>query len=156
MTEQLWTISRGSYSDYAVVAVVRGQEEANQIAARMNKVEGMEPGDYDAFFVESINLIAPEDVRACEFLQLQCDIDMETGEVVKENPPYSRVECRWDDPEEDLKVWATFAPLRHGGEGRGRLDVTGWDPERVRKVYGDHKAALMSDPAVRAVEWRRL
>ena len=123
----------------------------------MNKAGGHEQ-DYDAFFVEELALITPEDVRVMEHLSLECDIDLTTGAVLKEYPPYSLVEGRWTDEEKD-RIIAKWNPLRWygvAGKESGRLSVSGWDPERVRKVYGDHKAVLMTDPAARAEEWRKL
>lgn len=144
--ETVWVISRGAYSDYRVLAVVRGKKkDAELLAARANAA-----GDSygDAYEVESLPVVSP-DVKKVETLMLIAEIRDE-GPVVKEERMNVQVEWPFDSLYALAKTeWRWVRAPIHNGKG-GRLEVWGTDHERVRKVYGDRKAMLLSDDAMRA------
>lgn len=145
--ETTWVISRGSYSDYRVLAVVRGEKkDAELLAARANASDSNNYGD--AYEVESLPVVSP-DVEKVETLMLIAEI-RDQGPSVKDERVSVRVEWPFDSLYGLVKVeWRWVRAPIHDGKG-GRLEVWGTDHERVRKVYGDRKAMLLSDDAMRA------
>jgi hypothetical protein len=150
MTEEIetvWVISRGSYSDYRVLAQVRGsKKDAELLAARANAAGDDLYGD--PYEVESLPVVSP-DVQKVETLMLIAEI-RDQGPSVKDEKVSIRVEWPFDSLYALAKVeWRWVRAPVHQGRG-GRLEVWGTDHERVRKVYGDRKAMLLSDDAMRA------
>lgn len=144
--ETVWVLSRGSYSDYHVLCVVRGgQAEAEMLAARANAAGDELYGDpYEA---EELPIVDP-DVQKVEILRLQVEV-FDDGET-KELKPQIRVQWPFDALYDTPRLrwrWVR-APMYH--DKGGRLEVWGSDHERVRRVFSDRRAMLMTDDAMRA------
>lgn len=144
--ESVFVIASGEYSDYRVLAVVTGgKKAAKELVARANA-----HGDtYRTYFMEELPVVAA-DVQRVEILTLTAEI-RDAGPVVEaERDPYYRVEWPFDalfgTP---ACAWRWVRAPVHNGKG-GRLEVQGTDHERVRKVYGERKALLLTDDAFRA------
>jgi hypothetical protein len=147
----VYVIASGEYSDYRVLAMVDGTEkQAEDLARRANL-----NNDYRDYRAEALPVVAP-DVQQIVCLSMQENIwdDGTTDEH------HVRLDTRWPFDllweEEGRPVAAQWvrAPI-HRGVG-GRLEVRGTDHERVRKTFGDLRAALLTDEALRArKEFRR-
>ena len=143
MTDQqpptvIFVVTIGSYSDYRVQCACLTEQDAQAIVARM----GDEEAEVLALDVHS------GDVAQVAILYVGVNLYDDGGEVGE----YRRTSVEWPWsawPKTTPVSWRwTRAPI-HGGLG-GRLDVWGTDHERVRKVYGDMRAMLKTDDAMRA------
>ena len=141
--EKMYAISKGSYSDYRVLAVCDSKKTAKALAARYNATE-----HYSETYVETILYVDNPDVQRVETLDLSITIwddGSETDDHISYrvewpfDPLYDSSDCTWR--------WVR-APV-HKGKG-GRLDVYGTDHERVRKVFGERRALLHTDDAFRS------
>jgi hypothetical protein len=144
--ETVWALSRGSYSDYRVLCIVRGgEDEAKLLAARANAA-----GDElyeDPYEAEELAVVDP-DVQKVEILTLTSEI-FDDGRT-KESDPRIRVEWPFDALYGTPSLrwrWVRAPMYRDKG---GRLEVWGTDHERVRRVFSDRRAMLMTDDAMRA------
>lgn len=145
MGKSKWVISRGSYSDYRVLCIVDGKKsDAKMLAARMNATGDSWGDGYD---IEEMPIVSP-DVQRVEILNLTSEIS-DDG-TTQERDPRISVEWPFDSlfGAPDLSWRWVRAPC-HNGKG-GRLEVWGTDHERVRKVFSDRRAMLLSDDALRA------
>jgi hypothetical protein len=143
--ETVWVLSRGSYSDYRVLCVVRGGEDAaKMLAARANAAGDNLYGDpYEA---EELAIVDP-DVQKVEILTLTVEI-FDDGRT-KERDPRIRVEWPFDALYGTPTLrWRWVRAPMYSDKG-GRLEVWGTDHERVRRVFSDRRAMLMTDDAMR-------
>lgn len=144
--ETVYVISSGSYSDYRVHAVVKGGvKDAQRLVDRAN---GIRDSYHDDYTVESLPVVTA-DVERVSILSLQENIwdDGTTTEL------HERTSVEWPfDTMYDLAdlSWRWVRAPMHKNRG-GRLEVRGTDHERVRKVFSDRRAALMTDDALRAI-----
>lgn len=144
--ESVWIISSGEYSDYSVLAVVKGgKKAAKSLAARANA----HGSTYTEYRVEELPVV-DADVERVEILTLTAEIRDAGPSVKEERDPYYRVEWPFDALYGAPSVsWRWVRAPIHQGRG-GRLEVHGVDHERVRKVYSERKAMLLADDAFRA------
>lgn len=143
--ETVWVLSRGEYSDYRVLCVVRGGEDAAKLlAGRANAAAGRYDEPYE---VEELAIVSP-DVEKVEILTLTGEI-FDDGRTEERDPTF-RVEWPFDALYGTPRLrWRWIrAPMYH--DKGGRLEVWGFDHERVRRVFSDRRAMLMSDDAMRA------
>lgn len=142
MTTKMWAVSKGSYSDYRVMCVCDTKKAAKAVAAKYNG-----SSSYERAFVEDI-LVVDDDVQQVLVLSLSTTLwddghETEPREDVRAEWPFDalygtpNVSWRW-----------VRAPIHRGGGGR--LDVHGVDHERVRRVFSEQRAALITDDAYRA------
>lgn len=149
-TKTVNVISSGSYSDYRVHAVVEGSlKDAKRLVDRAN---GIRDSYHDEYVVESLPVVTA-DVERVSILSLQENIwdDGTTTEA------HERTNVEWPFDalhEQGALSWRWVRAPMHKNRG-GRLEVSGTDHERVRKVFSDRRAALMTDDALRAVRERK-
>ena len=140
----VWVISKGSYSDYRVMCACPSKGAATSVVKRYNEIE---QDSYDQAIVESLPMISA-DVQRVEVLSLSVEI-LDDG-TERANRESTRIEWPFDSiyPVQPVHWrWVRAPYIKHIG---GRLDVSGTDHERVRKVFGDRRALIRSDAAARA------
>ena len=161
-TGKVWALSSGSYSDYRVLSVYPTKKEAEAAAEILNTSAGYE------FFAEALPTFTGEPQRVVIY-GLHCNIWDDgrrkvdniwasSGAYAEPEQVADRVEWDVDPlyPERVRRVSVRWvrAPI-HRGLG-GRLEVYGTDSEAVRKAFGDNRAALLADDALRARrEWSK-
>ena len=145
-TRFMWAISSGSYSDYRVHAVCASEADAQAVIERANA----SGDDYyrKSYEVERIMLV-DDTVQQAEVLKLSVEV-FDDGSAKEGQPrlsrdwPFAMYEDDW------LPVrWRWIRAPMYNGKG-GRLEVSGTDHERVRKVYSERKAWLQTEPAARS------
>jgi hypothetical protein len=139
---QVFVLSRGEYSDYRVLCVCPDKVQAEQLAARYNA----DKSGYHSDVVEVEELwVFGGETQKLETLLLQTEL-FDNGNENAKDPMYTAV---W--PFDDWSGAATTpvqwrwvrAPMYH--DKGGRLEVRGYDHERVRKVFSDRRAAILAD-----------
>ena len=140
----MWAVSRGDYSDYRVLCVCETEEIAKVVAEKYNQTTSYV---YHNARVEEIALVDGSVQRESILCMQQEILDDGTtrnlSEMVKAEWPFEQLH------ETPAATWRWFrAPYiqRIGG----RLEVRGKDHERVRRIFGEQRAALMADDAYRA------
>lgn len=158
-TGKVWALSSGSYSDYRVLAVYPTRKEAEAAAKIMNASD-----DY-GFFAEALPTFTGEPQRVVIY-GLHCNIrdddrrkvdNIWTSSGAYAEPEQVADRVEWDVnplyPERLRRVLVRWVRTHQGG---GRLAVYGTDAEAVRKAFGDNRAALLADDALRARrEWSK-
>jgi hypothetical protein len=153
----MWAISSGSYSSYRVHCVCPTREEAETVRDRLNgEPDDGWSGDYDIEWFALIGADTPFRDGLHLHLTMNCE-----GEIVEETErhtawytdlnPYDAVDCYVGTSPDYLR------PGPNGLHG-ARIQARGWDHERVRKAYNEHRARLIADPTLRyrkppRVEW---
>lgn len=143
--EIAWVLSRGEYSDYRVLAVVNGtKKDAEYIAARAN-AEGTS-SYYDKVEVEELPIVT-RDVEKVEVLMMSVTI-WDDGHTTDDRTSI-RIEWPFDAlfGTPDLRWRWVRAPI-HNDKG-GRLEVWGTDHDRVKKVFSDRIALIVSGDPLR-------
>jgi hypothetical protein len=141
-----YVLSQGSYSDYRVICVVDGtKKDAEALAARMNPDPG-EDSYSNPIEVEEMAVLGP-DAQPVEVLKLSVTI-WDNGKT--EGPePYKKTIWPGTDWEGTYSVyWRWVRASIHKDRG-GRLEVSGTDHERVRKVFSDRIALIISGDPLR-------
>lgn len=144
----MWAVSSGSYSDYGVLFVCKSEEVAQAWADRLNR----EP-KYDPYFVEEFPVVTADTGRVSE-LRLAVEIANDGTEMQRGNPRTAeRINTGfpWEVGTTKKVEWRWVRAPMYRDKG-GRLEVWGLDHERVRKVFSDRRAWLMSDDAARMQE----
>lgn len=151
MSETMFVVSHGEYSDYSVLCICRTKADAEAIVAKLTAGND-ENADPDVSYYPDARVqefpVCDGGVEPVAYLGMYAEIydDGRTAEdrarLTSEWPfgwraPLPRVSWRW-----------VRAPV-YAGKG-GRLEVEGTDIERVRRVFSDRKAMLMTDDAMRA------
>lgn len=140
-----YVVSRGTYSDYRVLAVADSKKRAKKMADALNE----DVSSYDRAEVETLPYF-DRDPEKVTIYGLMAEL-MDNGSVRNERQA-DRVEWEHDTlyPEYAVPVhwrWVR-APMYHGKGGR--LEVHGTDRERVRKVYSEKRAEILSGEPLRA------
>jgi hypothetical protein len=148
--DKVWTIASGEYSDYRVHCACPSKEDADLLASRLNATRNS--GYYDDFVVEELP-VCDRDTQQVTVLYLTTTL-WDNG---TESDSGERLNTVWPfDYDESARLAVTWrwvrAPMHH--HTGGRLDVSGTDHERVRKVFSDRRAELLSDLALRKVPER--
>lgn len=142
MSDRVWLVSSGSYSDYRVHCAAPSKRAAKEIAAALNADQ-----ERGRFMVESLPVID----RAEQVTVYGIEAIITDAGTVREESVRDRDE--WNvDPLYPYRLcpvtirWVR-APIYNGQAGR--LEVYGTDRERVGKTFSDMKAQLVADPALR-------
>jgi len=138
----MWVIASGSYSDYRVHAVCDSKKTAKTIAARANADRD---GYHDDYVIEELVYVDDPQISKVETLRLSVNI-WDDGTETEDRESYS---VEW--PFDTLYglsdcTWRWVRAPMHKNKG-GRLEVSGTDHERVRKVFGERRALIHSDDA---------
>lgn len=146
MERRMWAVSSGAYSDYSVRCLLESEEEAERLAARINGIDS----SFDGARVESFPIVTA-DIERVEMLYIHALIaDDGTAET-----PYERYDMIWAFDPDYAPDEVRWSWLRHARSPKGgALRVEGSNHERVRKVFSEQRAVLMSDPAYRAEQYR--
>lgn len=146
MTDTVYLITQGSYSDYHVIAAAASREEAERVAER---IRAAQPNSYDQPEVEEYPMVTADDIHLWSSVFLMALIDRH-GELLDEREHTSR---GWDFEPYERKLEVNYWPpvIVRGQRRQGKLYVTGPadDEERVRKVYSEKLAELRTDEALR-------
>lgn len=144
MTEVVYGVSSGVYSDYSVLCLCPTKKDAQTI---VGKLAGDSGGWNRDARVEEF-LMVDGDVEKIAFLHMSINIwDDGTDEPLQNAV---REEWPFDAITDNVPVaWRWVRAPIHGGKG-GRLEVSGYDHTRVRKVYSEKRAAYKVDDALRA------
>ena len=135
--DSVWVVSSGEYSDYRVWCALATKDDAEALAARCNAA-----GDkWTTYRVESLPTVSP-DIQQVEVLYLSCTVT-DDGTVINQEQ-HSEVTWPFETGEPPMR-WNWHRTMLGC-----YLSVIGTDTERVRKVYSERKAWLMSDEALRA------
>ena len=141
MSDRVWLVSSGSYSDYRVHCAAPSKKAAQAIVVALN---GDETCNY---FIEQVPVIDKAEKVTIYGVEA---IVTDDGTVREES---ARDRDEWNvDPLYPYRLcpvtvrWVR-APIYNGQAGR--LEVYGLDEERVRKTYSDMRAQLLADPALR-------
>lgn len=140
--QRVWGITRGSYSDYRVLAIFEDQAEAKAFcAAHQNTAHDSPwgaPDDVECFMFYPkgvqpvLNTVHSRSVVVWD--SGDTEEAMERGRVEWEySPLYDRVSAR-------PNVRFVRAPMYHNKGGR--LEVEGLDQQAVNQAYGDNLARL--------------
>jgi hypothetical protein len=146
MAKKMWAVSRGSYSDYTVLCLLKTKAEAKTLVKRM-----IEAGDDmygDPPRVEEIPVVTA-DVEQVDILRMQVTLWDGGGEAEASATHWTKwpFDTIWIEDAQPVHWRWVRAPC-HNGRG-GRLEVAGTDHERVRKVFGERKALIQTDPILR-------
>ena len=145
--DEVFAVSRGDYSDYRVLCVCPTEEDAKTVSEKFNATAG----SYGQSGVETIPLVTADVARVTE-LHLSTTL-WDDGRETDERE-HTRVEWPFDALYGALPVqWDWVRAPMHNNKG-GRLDVRGMDHERVRKVFSDTRAFLLTDGAALTIEHR--
>ena len=148
MSDRVWLVSSGGYSDYRVHCAAPSKKAAQSIVAALNGADGRR------YFAEPVPVIEnAERVTIYGNEAVITDAGTVREESVRDrdewnvNPLYPYRLC-------PVTVRWVRAPIYSGQAGR--LEVYGLDRELVGKTFSDMKAQLVADPALRARrEFRR-
>lgn len=143
MSDEVWAVSSGCYSDYSVLCVCPSKADAEAVAAKFNAAD-----KYEEARVESFPVV-DRTVEQLAVLKLQTTLwddgtETDTREHVEHEWPF-----HWEEAARSKVVWRWVRAPMHHDKG-GRLEVSGVDHERVRRVYSDHRAELIAEHAVRS------
>lgn len=140
----MWAVSAGDYSDYRVLCICETKEAAEIVAAKYNQHLGSRYGVAD---VEEFALVDGSVQRESILYMQQVILDdgttQDLQETIKAEWPFERLH----EEQEATWRWIRAPYIQRIG---GRLEVQGKDHERVRRIFGEQKAALMADDAYRA------
>ena len=157
MTETIWAVAAGEYSDYRIECLCRTETEAQAVADRPNDNRG-----WGYHYVEDFPLLTPDDVHQQTTLAL-------TGTLVDgaftDGDTHSTTNVVLGPEVGPAGHWTVTATtsggghLAHAAEWLHRsgieddapypkitLSAHGNDPEQVRHVYSDKRAQLLAHP----------
>ena len=137
-----WIVTEGSYSDYSVLCVCPDEATANAIVDAI----GPDDSNYHGPRVEEVVLrTGPPTVK--EVLHLNWAMDGERNEDPYPYPPYEHTtkEFWWDEAQPACKTYAYVSNAIAPNLPTVVLQVSGWDHERVRKVFSETKARIKAN-----------
>ena len=142
MSDRVWLVSSGSYSDYRVHCAAPSKKAAQGIVAALNATD-----KWSEYFLEEVPVIE----KAERITVYGIEAIITDAGTVREESVRDREE--WNvDPLYPYRLcpvtirWVR-APIYNGKAGR--LEVYGTDRELVRETFSDMKAQLVADPALR-------
>ena len=141
MSDRVWVVSSGSYSDYRVHCAAPSKKAAQAIVVALN---GDETCNY---FIEQVPVIdKAERVTIYGVEAIVTDDGTVREESVRDRDEWN-VDPLYPQRLRPVTVRWVRAPIYNGQAGR--LEVYGLDRERVGKTFSDMKAQLVADPALR-------
>ena len=141
MSDRVWVVSSGSYSDYRVHCAAPSKKAAQAIVVALN---GDETCNY---FIEQVPVIdKAERVTIYGVEAIVTDNGTVREESVRDRDEWN-VDPLYPQRLRPVTVRWVRAPIYNGQAGR--LEVYGLDRERVGKTFSDMKAQLVADPALR-------
>lgn len=140
----VWAISSGCYSDYGVLCICPSKSEAEALKQRITAERIGYYAHYDDLRVEPFKVV-DSSIDPVEILSMQVEV-WDDGSMTKTRQAVRR-EWPFDSDARPLMWRWVRAPI-HDGQG-GRLEVSGTDHERVRRVFSDRRAQVLADDAFR-------
>ena len=143
MTDRVWLVSSGSYSDYRVHCAAPSKKAARGIVDALNGDD-----EWIKYFVEQVPVIEKaERVTIYGIEAIIEDAGTVCEESVLDRDEWNVVPLYPERLRPATARWVR-APIYNGKAGR--LEVYGTDRERVRKTFSDMRAQLLVDPALRS------
>lgn len=144
MTDRVWLVSSGSYSDYRVHCAAPSKRGAREIVAALNA----DADGWSRYFMERVPVIEKaERVTVYGFEAVIADDGTVRREAARERDEWN-VNPLCPERLRPVTVRWVRASVYRGRAGR--LEVYGADRERVRKTFSDMRAQLLVDPALRS------
>ena len=140
----LWAVTKGSYSDYRVLCICDSKDRAKRIASLPAKDRYSDDRQ-----VEEILFFDRDPVTITTYSMSEELLDDGTTNAFHED---LRSEWEFDMlyPAHNRPVVWRWVRAPYIEKRGGRLNVSGTDLERVRKVFSDRKAMIRTDDAMRA------
>lgn len=139
--EVVWGVSRGEYSDYRVLCICRSEADAKVVAAKVDALETYEKSRVENF------LMVDAGVTSVDILAMQVELwDDGTEGTLRQSIETTLPFLAYHSTDPVRWRWVR-API-HQNCG-GRLEVSGLDHERVRRVFSDRKAQIKAEDALR-------
>ena len=143
MSDRVWLVSSGSYSDYRVHCAAPSKKAAQGIVDALNGDD-----EWIKYFVERVPVVdKAEKVTIYGVEAIVTDDGTVREESVRDRDEWN-VDPLYPQRLRPVTVRWVRAPIYNGQAGR--LEVYGLDEERVRKTYSDMRAELIADPALRS------
>ena len=143
MTEQVWIVSSGGYSEYRVHCAAPSKAAAQSIVDELNAATDK----WSEYFVGEVPVIEKaERITVYGFEAVITDAGNVREESVRDRDEWN-VDPLYPQRLRPVTVRWVRAPIYNGKAGR--LEVYGTDRERVGKTFSDMKAQLLADPALR-------
>ncbi len=141
MTDRVWLVSSGTYSEYRVHCAAPSKQAAYDIVDALNTT-----GKWAKYFVEEVPVIE----KAERFTVYGLEVVISDDGTVSEEAVFDRDEWNVDPlyPERLRPVTVRWvrAPIYHQA---GRLEVYGTARNLVRAEFSSMKAQLLADPKLR-------
>lgn len=135
----MWAVSSGSYSDYRVLCVCATKKDAERIIARA--------ADEFADEMRVEQKILADDTTAPEEI-LNLTVNLWDDGTEGGHREWVRAQWPWDYGYAPPVKWRWVRAPIHDNKG-GRLEVSGSDHERVRRVFSDRRAQIKAEDALR-------
>lgn len=142
MSEVIWVVSTGEYSDYRVMCACPTKADANAVMKKYN-----ESGDnWSDARVEQLPVVEAS-VEQIDVLTME--ITIQDDDSLRDRGQRIRTEWPFDSlyPHSPVTWRWVRAPIHRGQAGR--LEVSGTDHTRVRRVFSDKQAELLASPGLR-------
>lgn len=141
----VYVITRGEYSDYELLCACATKEDAQALADRMNAP--VPQGDQYGLgaCVEEVPVLAAD---APSIIELSMSVVL--WDDGRQSDELTWRQARWPIGRSAGTPAMKWAWSHRVTNPNGVLSVWGSDHERVRKVYGERKAAFLADDALRA------
>ena len=142
MTDQVWLVSSGTYSEYRVHCAAPSKQAAYDIVDALNAAGGR-----TGYFVEQVPVIEHAERFTIYGIEAVISDDgTARAEAVFDRDEWN-VDPRYPERLRPVTVRWVRAPVYNGRAGR--LEVYGLDQELVRETFSDMKAQLLADPKLR-------
>jgi len=142
MTDRVWIVSSGTYSDYRVHCAAPSKQAAYDIVDALNASD-----KWAEYFVEQV----PVFEKAERFTVYGLEAVILDDGTVKAEAVFDREEWNVNPlhPERLQPVTVRWVRAPVYKDRAGRLEVYGLDQGLVRKTFSDMKARLVADPELR-------
>lgn len=139
MTDRVWLVSSGTYSEYRVHCAAPSKQAAYDIVDALNTT-----GKWAKYFVEEVPVIE----KAERFTVYGLEVVISDDGTVRAEAVFDRDEWNVDPlyPERRRPVTVRWVRAPVYEDQAGRLEVYGLDQKLVRKTFSDMKARLVADP----------
>lgn len=145
MSDTIWVVSRGEYSDYSVLCACPTKKDAEKLAQRIRQPEPNSFSyDRDARVEELPMLTGAAEPKEVLHLTETVWDDGTTEKHIER----TRLEWPWTTSGTPRVAWRWVRAPMHNGRG-GRLEVHGVDHRAVRRTFSDRRAQLLAEDAFR-------
>ena len=143
MSDRVWVVSSGSYSDYRVHCAAPSKKAAQGIVDALNGDD-----EWIKYFVERVPVVdKAERITVYGIEAIVTDDGTVREESVRDRDEWN-VDPLYQQRLRPVTVRWVRAPIYNGQAGR--LEVYGTDRGLVLKTFSDTRAQLIADPGLRA------